>query len=107
MNEGSAIRIPPPTLMWECPWARHEPERQRVRVCVLVKHMGHREGAAKLYSSAVHFPFNIHFLLHFIYISNRALEANNNSLGPHLEAADSNMRFWTVERHELQMFQMC
>lgn len=65
MNAGSAIGIPAPTLMWECPWARREPEQQRVRVRVLVKHFEHHEGAAKLYSSAVHVPFNIHFLLHF------------------------------------------
>lgn len=56
LNAGSAIGIPAPTLMWECPWARREPEQRRVRVRVLVKHFEHHEGAAKLYGSAVHVP---------------------------------------------------
>lgn len=60
--------------MWEGPWARREPEQQRVRVRVLVKHFEHHEGAAKLDSSAVHVPFNIHFLLHFPPKSYRLLE---------------------------------
>lgn len=74
MNAGSAIGIPAPTLMWECPWARREPEQRRVRVRVLVKHFEHHEGAAKLYGSAVHVPFNIHILLHFPPKSRRLFE---------------------------------
>lgn len=96
-NPGSNSHV------WECPWARHEPEQQRVRVSV------HHEGAAKLYSSAVHVPFNIHLLLQFPQNHIGCLKAphfkqtvgkqitggSNNSLGPRLEAANLTWR-WSI-----------